>query len=348
MFANTDDTLERLAKVGYFTTREIAQTIYLAGALNKPILLQGPAGAGKTEMALAIKRATGINIIRLQCFEGLTNKDAIGQYSDDLRALYLRFHQGTFDEACHEIAGRQFFLGGPLVESLESPERCLLLIDEIDKIDHAFEALLLEFLNDWKLTIPQLGEITTQHPPLTIITSNDERELGLPLLRRCIRLYIGHPTPDLEATIVANRTPNCPRAIHYFIAGFAQALRIFPMKKPPSISEMITLAQALDRLGLKEILDEHKDVMLPFIAKLEDDRQSLLVNGRFEYFMDNARIVAKEMEARDLQLAAAKEIADSQSRVELESASLGELPVHKLLEDVSQLEDMARLDGVTQ
>jgi MoxR-like ATPase len=343
MFIDTDDTLERLAQVGYFTTRETAQTIYLAGVLNKPILLEGPAGAGKTEMALAVKRATGMDLVRLQCYEGLTDKEAIGSYSEELRALFVRFHQGSFGEARDKIADRDFFLGGPLVESLETPKRCILLIDEIDKISHAFEAQLLEFLNDWKLTIPQLGEVTTKHAPFTIVTANDERQLGYPLLRRCARLYIDHPTPELEATIVASRTPKCAKEIHYFIAGFAQTLRAFTMEKPPSISEMITLAQALDKLNLKEIRDEHKAVMLPFIAKTEKDRKTLLIGGRFEQFMDNARILAEEMKARDMQKAVAQKAADVQAGESYECASdTDEVAAQMLLEDVTQLEGVAQ------
>ena len=306
MFNSTDDTLASLEAVGYFTTREIANTIYLAGELNRPILLEGPAGAGKTEMALAIHRATGMKLIRLQCYEGLTDKEAIGSFSDELRQLYVRFHDGTFDEAAKKVSDRGFYLGGPLLGALETPTRCILLVDEIDKISHAFEAQLLEFLGEWQLTIPGLGEIRAKYPPFTIVTANDERQLGYPLLRRCARIYINHPTPEQEAAIVASRTPHCAKAIHYFIAGFAKTLRAFKMEKPPSISEMITLALALDKLNLKEIRDDHKAVMLPFIAKTEKDRASLLVSGRFESFMDNARIFANEMCQHDIQTLAAR------------------------------------------
>jgi MoxR-like ATPase len=222
-----------------------------------------------------------------------------------LRQLYVRFHDGTFDEAARKVSDRAFYLAGPLLSALETPARCILLVDEIDKISHAFEAQLLEFLGEWQLTIPGLGEIKAVQPPFTIVTANDERQLGYPLLRRCARIYINHPTPEQEAAIVASRTPHCAKAIHYFIAGFAKTLRAFKMEKPPSISEMITLALALDKLNLREIRDDHKAVMLPFIAKTEKDRASLLVPGRFESFMDNARIIADEMERNDAQAQAA-------------------------------------------
>ena len=304
MFENTEETLAALEKVGYFTTHEIANTIYAAGDTNQPILLEGPAGAGKTEMALAVRRATGMKLMRLQCYEGLTDKQAIGSFSDELRQLFVRFHDGTFDEAAKKVSDRAFYLAGPLLSALETTDRCILLIDEIDKISHAFEAQLLEFLGEWQLTIPGLGEIKAIHPPFTIVTANDERQLGYPLLRRCARIYIDHPTPEREAAIVASRTPQCPKAIHYFIAGFARSLRSFKMQKPPSISEMIALARVLDKMKLQELRDEHKAVMLPFIAKTEKDRASLLVPGRFESFMDNARIIADEMCRHDIQLAA--------------------------------------------
>ena len=296
MFINEGDTLARLEGVGYFTDREIATAIYAAGKLQRPILLEGPAGAGKTEMALAVQRATGMKLIRLQCYEGLTDKEAVGDTSESLRQLYTLMHKGSFEEAAEKISDRVFFAPGPLVRALESPERCILLIDEIDKISHAFEAVLLEFLNDWQSTVPSLGiAIKATFPPFTIVTANDERELGFPLLRRCIRVYINHPTPEKEAEIIANRTPNCSKDIHHFIAGFAKTLRGFPMQKPPSISEMITLALALDLLKVKEIKDEHKSIILPFIAKTAKDRATLLIPGRFEQFMDNARIVAQEL-----------------------------------------------------
>jgi MoxR-like ATPase len=308
MFASTDETLDALQTVGYFTTYEIANTIYAAGSTNQPILLEGPAGAGKTEMALAIKRATRMKLMRLQCYEGLTDKEAIGRFSDELRQLYVRFHDGSFDEVAKKVSGRAFYLAGPLISALEASERCILLIDEIDKISHAFEAQLLEFLGEWQLTIPGLGEIKAHHPPFTIVTANDERQLGYPLLRRCARIYIDHPTPEQEAAIVASRTPQCPKAIHYFIAGFAKSLRAFKMQKPPSISEMIALARVLDKMNLQELRDEHKAVMLPFIAKTEKDRASLLAPGRFESFMDNARIIAEEMSRQDQLKAAADEL----------------------------------------
>jgi MoxR-like ATPase len=310
MFKSVEDTLEQLQRVNYFTDMETAAAIYLAGSLNRPILLEGPAGAGKTEMALAVMRATKMQLIRLQCFDGLTDKEAIGDTSMPLQQLFMQMHKGTFEEACAMLANRRFFAPGPLVRALESPERCILLIDEIDKISHAFEASLLEILNDWQVTIPSIGmTVTTEHPPFTIVTANDERQLGYPMLRRCVRVYINHPTPEKETDIIRNRTPHVSHDLHLFIAGFAKTLRGWPMEKPPSISEMITLVLALDLLHVSEIRNDHKSVILPFIAKTERDRKYLLTSGRFDSLMENARKEAaamKEVEIKQLTLQAAE------------------------------------------
>ena len=173
-FSFFSSLLDALAKVGYFTTHEIANTIYAAGDTNQPILLEGPAGAGKTEMALAVKRATGMKLMRLQCYEGLTDKQAIGSFSDELRQLFVRFHDGTFDEAAKRVSDRAFYLAGPLLSALEAPDRCILLIDEIDKISHAFEAQLLEFLGEWQLRngdLPALQAVGSQGESETQVRS---------------------------------------------------------------------------------------------------------------------------------------------------------------------------------
>ena len=301
MFKDEVETLARLREAKYFTNSEIALAVFMASEEHQPILLEGPAGAGKTEMAKAVQRATKMKIFRLQCYEGITIEEARGSFSAELRELYIRLHGGNFEDAQQYIQDRRFFVPGPLAQALEWPERCILLIDEIDKVTHAFEALLLEYLAEWQLSVPGLGTLVpAKEPPFTVITANDERVLGFPLLRRCARIYIDHPTPEQEARIVASQTPSCPKEIHYFIAGFAQALREGSLRKPPSISEMIVLTKVLARLKVKEIQDDHKSIILPFIAKTFGDRKALETPGKFEELMDSARKRAADIQARDL------------------------------------------------
>ena len=341
MFKSAEDTLEQLRAVGYFTNAEIALAVYAAAEEYTPILLEGPAGAGKTEMAKAVQRATGMKMFRLQCYEGVTKDEAQGTFSSELRELYIKFHDGNYQEAQNHIQDRQFFVPGPLLQALESLERCILLIDEIDKVSHAFEALLLEYLGEWQLSIPGLGQVNPKEPPFTIITANDERELGFPLLRRCARIYIDHPTPEQEAAIVASRTPTCSKEIHYFIAGFAQALREGRMRKPPSISEMITLARVLARLKVEEIRDEHKSIILPFIAKTHKDREGLLISGKFEELMNSARTRAAGMKANDLKEAHAKTSAVILIKESLD-AEPNDLNPSILLQSAAELEGVAQ------
>jgi len=301
MFDTPHVTLAALEQVGYLTDLKTATTVYLAGRINKPILLEGPAGAGKTELANSVAKAGQMSFIRLQCYEGITDKNAIGEYNRALQELYvlLKSKSGTPDwlEIQKEIISRTFFASGPLLDAIEADKRCVLLIDEIDKIEHAFEALLLEVLSAWQLSIPGMGTITARSIPFVVMTSNEERRLGDPLRRRSFYLRVEHPTPEREASIVARRTPACSPATHRFIAGLAKALRAYTMEKPPSISEMNDIAQALELLGYSEIRPEDKDIMLPLIAKTDGDRKRLLMKQSFETIIRVARLYASEMAA---------------------------------------------------
>jgi len=301
MFDTPHGTLAALEQAGYLTDLKTATTVYLAGRINKPILLEGPAGAGKTELANSVAKAGHMSFIRLQCYEGITDKNAIGEYNRALQELYvlLKSKSGTPDwlEIQNEIISRAFFASGPLLDAIEADKRCVLLIDEIDKIEHAFEALLLEVLSAWQLSIPGMGTITARSIPFVVMTSNEERRLGDPLRRRSFYLRVEHPTPEREASIVARRTPACSPATHRFIAGLAKALRAYTMEKPPSISEMNDIAQALELLGYSEIRPEDKDIMLPLIAKTDGDRKRLLMKQSFETIIRVARLYASEMAA---------------------------------------------------
>ena len=306
MFESPEQALSELGRVGYLTDTKTATTVYLAGKLNKPIMLEGPAGAGKTELAQSVCRAAGAELIRLQCYQEINEEKAIGQFDKSLQELYVLLKtksQTQFDwaEIRREVTGREFFLAGPLLTALEQKKRCVLLIDEIDKVDYAFEALLLEMLSAWTLSIPKMGTIQATTIPFVFMTSNQERRLGDPLRRRSFYLIVEHPTPEREAAIVRNKTPAGSEETHRFIAGLAKALRAFNLEKPPSISEMNDVAQAMGLLGMEEILPVHRDIMLPLIVKTEGDRKRMLMKESFEVCIMTARNHAADIQKREVE-----------------------------------------------
>lgn len=300
MFESPEGALAALGSVGYLTDQKTATTVYLAGKLNKPIMLEGPAGAGKTELAQSVARAAGAELLRLQCYQGINEEKAIGQFDKSLQELFVLLKtksEGTFDwdHIRREVTSRRFFQAGPLLTAIEQQERCVLLVDEIDKVDYAFEALLLELLSAWTLSIPKMGMVKATTVPFVFMTSNQERRLGDPLRRRSFYLIVEHPTPEREAAIVRNKTPHGGEATHRFIAGLAKALRGFNLEKPPSISEMNDVAQAMGLLGMEEILPVHKDIMLPLIVKTEGDRKRMLMKESFEVIIHTAKNHARTM-----------------------------------------------------
>ena len=246
--------------------------------LKKPLLLEGLVGSGKTELSYAVARAAGTQVERLQCYEGITEDKAIGKFDESLQRLYVEMAARSpettdWAELGKQLSALEFFAAGPLLKTLLSPSPCVLLIDELDKVDHAFEATLLEILSVWQLSIPRLGTIPASSIPFTVLTSNEERRLGDPLRRRSLYLRIEHPTAEREGEIVALRTPEAGEATDRLIAGFAKALRAYSLEKPRSVSEMIEIALSLGHLGIEEVTSEHRDVLLPLLAKTERDRQ---------------------------------------------------------------------------
>jgi len=305
MFESPEQVLSALSSVGYFTDQKTATTVYLAARINKPIMLEGPAGAGKTELAQSVARAAGAGLIRLQCYQGINEEKAIGHFDKSLQELFVLLKtksEGTCDWAQmrQEITSRAFFLAGPLLTAIEREKRCVLLIDEIDKVDYAFEALLLEVLSDWTISIPKMGTVKATTVPFVFMTSNQERRLGDPLRRRSFYLIVEHPTAEREAAIVKSKTPTATAATHRFIAGLAKALRSFNLEKPPSISEMNDVAQAMQLLSMEEILAVHKDIMLPLIVKTEGDRKRMLMKQAFEVIIYTAKRNAEAMEAQEV------------------------------------------------
>ena len=310
MFDSPGHALSALSRVGYFTDQKTATTVYLAGKINKPIMLEGPAGAGKTELAQSVARAAGADLLRLQCYQGINEEKAIGQFDKSLQELFVLLKtkaEGVYDwdQIRKDVTSRAFFLAGPLLTAIEQDRRCVLLIDEIDKVDYAFEALLLELLSAWTLSIPKMGTVEAKTIPLVFMTSNQERRLGDPLRRRSFYLIVEHPTAEREAAIVKSKTPTANAATHRFIAGLAKALRGFNLEKPPSISEMNDVAQAMQLLSMDEILAVHKDIMLPLIVKTEGDRKRMLMKQAFEVIIYTAKKNAEAMGTSEVEAAIA-------------------------------------------
>jgi MoxR-like ATPase len=290
MFESFDDLMERLKATGYFIDPVMTRIVFLAAKLQKPLLLEGPAGSGKTQLAVSVAQAAGTHIERLQCYRGVTEDRAIGRFDESLQRLYLEFSKGqdtngkagSWRELQANLKGRDFFRPGPLMRALECEKPCVLLIDELDKVDEGFEALLLEILSAWQLSIPEFGTVEAKSIPFVVLTSNEERRLGDPIRRRSLYVRVEHPTPEREAEIIASRTPGAGVEFHREIAGIARSFRNYSLEKPPSVSEMIDFANALRLMGADHVTEEQRDVLLPFLAKTEKDRRHLLLREGFQ------------------------------------------------------------------
>jgi MoxR-like ATPase len=297
MFESVEALTAKLASTGYFIDPVMTQVVYLAAKLKKPLLLEGPAGSGKTQLAVSVAAAAGTHVERLQCYPGMSEDKAIGRFDESLQRLYMEFSKDKHD-SWHSLQanlkGRDFFRPGPLMRALESEKRCVLLIDELDKVDDSMEAMLLEALSAWQLSIPEFGTVEATSIPFVVLTSNEERRLGDPIRRRSLYVRVEHPTPEREAEIIASRTPNATPAFHREMAGLALAFRNYSLEKPPSVSEMIDFANALQELGLDHVTTEQRDVLLPFLAKTEKDRRHLLLREGFtSLLLDGTRFAGQ-------------------------------------------------------
>ena len=320
VFASPAVLQEALAAGGYVTDERTAHAAFYAARLNLPILLEGPAGAGKTEIAMALRRITGMRLIRLQCYEGITDKQAIGDFNRAMQDLYVLMNKDSgkaWEVIAEELTSSRFYMAGPLLDAIEADERCILLIDEIDKIPYAFEAMLLELLSVWQLSVPGRGTVDARTIPLTILTSNAVRELGDPLRRRCVYVVVQQPTAQMEAAIVARKSPHLNRRTHQFIAAFAEALRGWNMEKPPSISEMNNLAQAMDLMGWPVITPEMSELVYPLLVKRQGDLDRVRAKDQFTVLLETAREnMIEAIAAEEAELAAAAE-SESPARPQL-------------------------------
>lgn len=286
MFASIEELSERLDDARYVADPVTLKVIYLAAQMQKPILAEGPPGSGKTELAKVVALAADTTIERLQCYEGIDEEKAIGKFDESLQRLYLNVQGDASDAGWaslrRELHTLEFFQEGPLLRALLYEKPCVLLIDEIDKVGEEFEAELLEILSDWQISIPKIGTIQAKSRPFVVLTSNEVRRIGDPLRRRSLYLRFEHPTIERETRILERRTAGTHTELHGHLAGFAQALRGYTLEKPPSIAEMLDLAEALKLLGADEIRAELRDVLLPLIAKTQNDRKRLLLRDGFE------------------------------------------------------------------
>ena len=298
MFSSLKELEGGLRASGYIADSVATTTVYLAGRLQKPLLLEGPAGSGKTQLAYAVADAAHTTVERLQCYEGINEEKAIGKFDEPLQRLCVELKAKSvsvdWESLRTELHSQQFFGAGPLLRALRCERPCVLLIDELDKVDHAFEALLLELLSVWQLSIPKLGTIKARSVPFVVLTSNEERRIGDPLRRRSFYLRVEHPTAEREAEIVALRTPDSTYEFHACMAGLAKALRGWSMEKPPSVSEILDLAQALKVLGTEQITAEMRDILLPLLAKTEADRRKLLLRDGFASLIFDAQQYSAE------------------------------------------------------
>jgi MoxR-like ATPase len=259
-----------LEETGYVASRQIATALFLAKKLQKPIMVEGPAGVGKTELARATASYLGLELIRLQCYEGLDEAKSLYEWKYGKQLLYTQLLRDRIGDSLHDAPSlaealarlsdlddvffsRQFLEPRPLLRALLAPAGAVLLIDEIDKSDDAFEAFLLELLAEYRITIPELGTIAATTPPLVLLTSNATRDLGDALRRRCLHLHIGFPDAPLEERIIARRIPDIDARLRRSLVRFVQRLRGLDLRKLPSVSETIDWARALLLLNVAEL-----------------------------------------------------------------------------------------------
>jgi MoxR-like ATPase len=295
LFDSIEDVRGRLAGQEYVADNKLATVVFLATRLNKPVLIEGPAGVGKTELAKSLARAAGTDLIRLQCYEGLDEAKALYEWEYGKQLLYtqvLREKIGellgpTKDlrEAAELLREREdvffsenFLVERPILQAVEANETAVLLIDEIDRADEEFEAFLLEFLADYQVTIPEIGTLKADHPPVVILTSNRTRELSEALKRRCLHLQLDYPNKELELEIVRLKAPGVGDELLAELVETVQELRTLDLRKAPSIGETLDWAQALLLLNAPSLTKEIMEGTIGVIAKYDRDAQKMLAH----------------------------------------------------------------------
>ncbi|MEZ4281039.1 MAG: MoxR family ATPase [Myxococcota bacterium] len=288
MFKSVQDVIEQLGDQDYICDKKIATVVFLAQQLSKPVLIEGPAGVGKTELAKVVSKALGRSMIRLQCYEGLDEAKALYEWEYSKQLLYTQILKDkvaetlagtqTLAEAAERVGAQdsvffssRFIVPRPLMQAITSEKPVLLLVDEVDKSDPEFEAFLLEVLSDFQVTIPEIGTIVARSQPLVFLTSNDAREMSDALKRRCLHLWIDYPSEELEVRILDRKVPNIDKRLAEEVVGLMNRIRALDLKKTPSISETLDWARALLALNAEELEDQIVSDTLNVILKYEGD-----------------------------------------------------------------------------
>ena len=302
MFSSVEDVQERFRGASYIANRRISTVVYLSERMGRPILIEGPAGVGKTEMAKALADATARRLIRLQCYEGLDEGKALYEWKYAKQLLYTQLLKErigeliadapSLPEAVSRIAGQddaffsyRFLAQRPLLQAIQADDEVVLLVDEIDKAEPEFEAFLLEVLSDFQVSVPELGTITAKHIPLVVLTSNNARELSDGLKRRCLHLFIDFPAPAEELEIIRLKVPEIPKKLAEAVVTAVQRIRAMELRKPPSVSESLDWARSLVILNAEALDPALVESTLTMLVKYEKDLER--VKGALDKVLAN-------------------------------------------------------------
>ncbi|MEU4706985.1 MoxR family ATPase [Nocardia salmonicida] len=273
-FSSVDQVTDRLTAAGYLPSLDIATAVFLADRLGKPLLIEGPAGVGKTELAKAVAAAVRAELIRLQCYEGVDEARALYEWNHAKQLLRITATSGEdWDSTRDHVFTEEFLLARPLLAAIRNPDPTVLLIDELDKADVELEGLLLEVLGDFQVSIPELGTVTAVRKPFVILTSNAHRDLSEALKRRCLYLHIDYPTAELEKAIVALKVPELDAALAEPVVATVSALRQLSLRKAPSIAETVDWAKTLVALGTRTLTGGVVRSTLGVLLKYQSDHR---------------------------------------------------------------------------
>ncbi|WP_405161764.1 MoxR family ATPase [Nocardia sp. NBC_01499] len=277
IFTSVDDVIDQLASTGYLADKATATSVFLADRLGKPLLIEGPAGVGKTELARAVAQTSGAELVRLQCYEGVDEARALYEWNHAKQILRIQASsENDWEETKADVFTEEFLLSRPLLTAIRRSDPTVLLIDETDKADVEIEGLLLEVLSDFAVTVPELGTIVATRKPFVVLTSNATRELSEALKRRCLYLHLDFPDEELERRILASRVPELSAAVAAQLVRIVHVLRGMQLKKLPSVAESIDWARTLLALGMHDLDDSAVRATLGVVLKHQSDHQRAL------------------------------------------------------------------------